>query len=145
MATREELDRTAALPWNKIAREYISGVSLSQLSKKYGVGEHTIHNRVKKGNWQEKREQARLESATKIKDSVVSIEVERAAKIKTAADKLLDLITRGLDDGSLGVTAKSLRDISGALKDIQDIHGIKNEEQVKEIIVKLGGAEEYAE
>lgn len=119
--------------FKKIKSAYIrGGVSLRELSEKYGVSFSTLQKYAAKEKWTDLRKISGIKRDEKIAESVAEREAAKVDKIQTCADLLLDKIVKGLENDELVVTGRSLRDISGALRDIRDIKGIKTDLDIKE-------------
>lgn len=112
--------------WQEMKTEYITTeTSYRKLSKKYGIGYQAICQRSKDEGWIAQREQYRNETTTKIIDAISDQEVDRATKLYSVADKLLDKV-EAMVDNIKPTDAKALRSITAALKDLKEIKGIKS-------------------
>lgn len=120
--------------WKKIKTEYITkGTSLRKLAEKHGVAESTIFGRASKEQWVEQREQYQRKSEAKTLEAAATKEADRATRLKTVADKLLDKVEELVENGSpLMLNSQSMKHLSGVLKDIKDIHMIKSEADLRE-------------
>lgn len=167
MDVRMGLWGCAMANWKKMKAEYIrEKVSYRTLAEKYGVSPSTLYRRMKAEKWADLRKQSEAKANAKIVESVAEKEAKRADVFERITDKLLARIEAGIDDGSLLVNSKGMRDITGAIKDIRDIKGIKSkadereqearinklikdcetESEDKEIkVVLMDGFEDYAE
>ncbi len=123
--------------WNEVKAEYISNSKSSYrgLSEKYGISKRTLSERAHREKWPEakKREQDKIVTAVVNKQS--RSQVERLTRLTTVTDKLLDKIEQTineLDTAGIVMDKATLRQISGALKDIKDIQGIKSERDARE-------------
>lgn len=123
--------------WTKIKTEYItdSKSSYRKLAEKYGVSFNTLQCRAKDEGWAELKRQAQDKITTKSIQKGIDKQVNRATRLMGATDKLLVLIEKtvdGLSAGSVIADKAVLKQISGALKDIKDIQGIKSERDIRE-------------
>lgn len=124
--------------WKKIKAEYIrGGVSYRKLAEKHGVSPSTLSKKAMKEKWADLRTQTGKKIDMKISDSVAGREAKRADMFQTIADKLLQQISNGIDDGSIALTGRGYRDITGALKDLREIKGLKNELDMQEQIARI--------
>lgn len=133
--------------WNKIKTEYITtDISYRGLAQKYGVHKDTIGKRAKDEDWAGLRRQHTDKTQTEILNAIGRQQVHRAARLQTAADKLLGKVENLLDDdeGLQGDT-QSMRDISRILKDIKEIHMIKSELDRREQEARIGKLRKEAE
>ena len=122
----------------KIKSEYIrGGVSYRKLAEKYGVSISTLTKVAMKEKWADLRKKSRMKAEAKMVDSVASQEAKRVDMIQTISDKLLKMISEGIDDGSISVTGRGFRDITGALKDIREIKGIKSDLDMQEQLARI--------
>lgn len=122
--------------WNKIKTEYLtSDTSYRKLAQKYGVNATTIAKKASKEDWVSQRQQQANRTLSKTLTAVSNRQVNRAARLQEVADKLLNKIEAAVDDykmESLLVDRQSLRQITGALKDIKDIQMIRSEADLRE-------------
>lgn len=123
--------------WTKIKTEYItdSKSSYRKLAEKYGVPFATLRCRAKEEKWTELKAQTQHRIITKTIDKDVDKKVDRATRLMSVTDKLLVKIEETVDEISAGTVVADkaiLKQISGALKDIKDIQGIKSERDIRE-------------
>lgn len=118
--------------WQKIRTEYITtDTSYRKLAEKYGINRTLIGTRAKSEDWTGQRERYRDETLTKTLGAIADAQAERAARLMTVADKLLDKVEQLLDrDQSPG--AKDLRSLAGALKDMKDVLMIRSDADIRE-------------
>ena len=122
--------------WNKIKTEYLtSDTSYRKLAQKYGVNATTIAKKASKEGWVSQREQQANRTLSKTLTAVSNRQGSRAARLQKVADKLLNKIEAAVDDYNMAVLLvdrQSLRQITGALKDIKDIQMIRSEADLRE-------------
>ena len=122
--------------WNKIKTEYLtSDTSYRKLAQKYGVNATTIAKKASKEDWVSQRQQQADRTLSKTLTAVSNRQVNRAARLQKVADKLLNKIEAAVDDYNMAVLLvdrQSLRQITGALKDIKDIQMIRSEADLRE-------------
>ena len=122
--------------WNKIKTEYLtSDTSYRKLAQKYGVNAITIAKKASKEGWVSQRQQLANRTLSKTLTAVSNRQVNRAARLQKVADKLLNKIEAAVDDYNMEVLLvdrQSLRQITGALKDIKDIQMIRSEADLRE-------------
>lgn len=113
--------------WHKIRVEYITtATSYRKLAQKYGVGQTEICKHSKAEGWLAERERFVSESTTKQIENALEQEVDRAARIRTVADKLLDKVEEIIDALDLETGAKVIRSLTAAVKDLKEIQGMKS-------------------
>ena len=141
----------AAADWLKMRTEYVTtDISYRKLAAKYGVSFNTLKGVAGREQWVQLREQARNKIATKAINKEADRTAARYTKLLSVTDLLLEKIehaVRALDDPEiLGLVPKaSLRGISGALKDIQEIQGLRTELDTKEQKARIKKLEREAE
>ena len=118
--------------WEKIKAEYIAtDTSYRELGQKYGVNYATIGRKAAKEGWQTQRQQHVNNTLTKILDVDTEQKVDRATKLYSAADELLEKIVAGISSAA-AVTPNAAKNYSDALKNIKEIHMIRSAEDVEE-------------
>ena len=114
--------------WQKIKTEYITtDTSYRKLAQKYG-GSHVQIARVGKAEgWVDLREQHVTNTIAKTVESISQQEVDRATRIRTVADKLLDKIEAVVEAVEpKNMSAKDIRSLTAAVKDLKEIQGVKS-------------------
>ena len=114
--------------WLKIKTEYITtDTSYRKLAEKYGVSKAQIYKVGGEEGWVELREQFRSETLAKSMEAVCSQEVDRAVRIQRVSDKLLDKIEAIVDcTEPTDFTAKAIRALTAAVKDLKEVQGIRS-------------------
>ena len=120
--------------WQKIKTEYITtDTSYRKLAQKYGLDQATIAQRGKKEDWVGIRKQKAIETQAKIIDAVEDRKVDRATRLQSVADKLLDRVEALVETGDLVLmNSQAMKNISGVLKDIKEIQMIKSDADMRE-------------
>ena len=135
-----ELDRGGLLmpDWKKIKAEYIrGGVSYRKLAEKYEVSPTTLYRRMQKEKWADLRKQKEEKANAKIVESAASREANRADKIQTVADLLLEKIDEKVKSGEFLIEARDVRALTAALKDIKEIKGYKSDLDMQEQMARI--------
>ena len=131
------------MDWKRIKAEYIAGgTSYRKLAEKYNVSFSTLRKVAAKEKWTDLRNKASTEADTKLVDTVSDLEADRATKIITVADKLLDKISEVIDKVH---DTKGIKNISSALKDIKDIKGFKTDADMREQEARIAKLQKEAE
>lgn len=87
------------MDWNAIKTEYITtGTSYRKLAKKYGVSYVQIGNVGKEENWVQLRKQHLDNVLTKSLAADTKKKVDRAKRIRDAADRLLSKVEQAIDE-----------------------------------------------
>jgi uncharacterized protein YjcR len=135
--------------WNKLKREYIQGnTSYRKLVEKYGVPLTTLKTRAAKERWVELKEQARAKADTKIVESEANNQAERMKRLLSVTDRLLDAVEKAVDGFNaeeLFLDKSALKSLSGAIKDIKDIQGIKSAIDIREQEARIANLQKQAE
>ena len=117
--------------WQKIKTEYISNANIStrQLAAKYGISYSALCQRCAREKWVEARKQKQSILDAKVIERAAEREADRAAATYDAADMALETITALLqkDVDTDTISVADLKTITGALKDIKYVLGIRNE------------------
>ncbi|MBR0416660.1 MAG: hypothetical protein IJI56_02510 [Firmicutes bacterium] len=123
----------------KIKAEYVrGGISYKKLAEKYDVPLSTLSHIALKEKWADLKQQTSIKADMKMTESISNIIAIRENKIQTAADMLLDMIIVGMQDGTITLSSKtSIRDITGALRDIREIKGIKSDLDLQEQMARI--------
>ena len=121
-----------AADWAKIEAEYITtDTSYRKLAEKYGLNQATVAQKAKADDWVSKRKQHASATQAEILDRDRDIKVDRATKLSSAADQLLNKIVKGIELAAI-VTPTAAKNYSDALKNIKEIHMIRSEEDIEE-------------
>ena len=124
------------MDWNPIKTEYIAGgTSYRKLAEKYNVSFSKLKRIAIKERWADLREQARAEADTKMVEAVSDKQAERMRRLQDVTDDLLgqiEGIVKNFSMADLVMDKQSLRQITGALKDIKDIQSLKSPLDIEE-------------
>ena len=113
--------------WQAIKTEYITtDTSYRKLAQKYGIHYKVISERGKDEKWVELRSQHRDKTLTKTLDKISQQEADRAARIYSVSDKLLNKIEAMVESGK-PLDTKGIRALTAAVKDLKEIQSIKSE------------------
>ena len=136
--------------WTKIKTEYItdSKSSYRKIAEKYDVSFNTLQCRAKKEDWAKLKRQAQDKITKKTIDKDIQNKVDRATRLLNVTDKLLLKIEETVEELStegIVLDKATLKQISGALKDIKDIQGIKSDRDIREQEARIRNLEKQAE
>lgn len=139
-----------ACDWTKIKTEYItdSNSSYRRLAEKYEVSFNTLQCRAKKEGWAKLKRQAQDKITKKTIDKDINKKVDRATRLMDVTDKLLIKIEEAVEELStegIVLDKSTLKQISGALKDIKEIQGIKSERDAREQEARIRNLEKQAD
>ena len=133
--------------WNKIKTEYITtDTSYRKLADKYGLDQATIARRAKKEGWVSNRQQNASRTQAKIVNAISNKQVDRASKLISVADLLLDRV-KSLVEGNpeLLVSTQSIKNLSGVLKDIKEVQMIRSDADMREQEARIKKLQKEAE
>lgn len=129
--------------WQAIKTEYITtDTSYRKLALKYEVSYQAICHRSKEEGWIALREQHTNNTISKTLDKISKQEANRAARIHAVADKLLNKIETIADSIE---TAKDLRALSAAIKDLKEIQGVKSDPDRREQEARIANLQRQAD
>ena len=118
--------------WKRIETEYITtDTSYRKLAQKYGLNQATIAKKAKDEDWVGKRKQQASTAQAKILEKDIDRKVDRATRLKTVADKLLDKVEALVSDDDY-LSATAIKNLSDALKNIKEAQMIRTQEDIAE-------------
>ena len=131
--------------WKKIEAEYITTeTSYRKLAQKYGLNQATIAQKAKAEDWVGKRKQQASTAQALILEKDINKKVDRATRLKTVADKLLDRVENivAQDDH---LTAAAIKNLSDALKNIKEAQMIRTQEDIDEQKARIAKLQKEAQ
>lgn len=133
--------------WQEIKTEYITtNTSYRKLAQKYGVDSAVIGRRAKNEEWVKLRQQHIDKTQTKTLNAISNNQANRAARLQTVADKLLNKVESLLEQSDpLEMDTQSMKHISGVLKDIKEIQMIRSEADMREQEARIANLQRQAE
>lgn len=139
-----------ACDWTKIKTEYItdSKSSYRKLAEKYNVPLATLSRKAKEEEWTKLRKQTEYKVSIKTIDKAIDKKVDRATRLMDVTDKLLNKVEEAIEELSTAgivLNANALKQISGTLKDIKEVHGTKNDRDIREQEARIRNLEKQAE
>ena len=133
--------------WKKIKTEYITtNTSYRKLADKHGVSYQAICRRSKAERWGEQREQHTNKTVTKTIDAISVKQVDRATKLVSVADLLLDKVKSIVESHpELLTNTQSIKNLSGVLKDIKEVQMIRSDADMREQEARIANLRKQAE
>lgn len=112
--------------WKAIETEYITtNTSYRKLAQKHGVNVTSIAKKASAEGWVDRRKQYATKTQAKTLEKISQKEADRAAKIGTVADKLLQQI-EAMVDRDEPLDEKAIRSLTAAVKDLKEIQGVQS-------------------
>ena len=131
--------------WQDIKTEYITTkTSFRKLADKHGLNKDTIWKKAKEEGWDDLRRQHIDSVQTKILDADIEQKVDRAVRLMTVADKLLEKVEQWVEMGE-PISATSIKNLSDAIKNIKEVQMIRTEEDVEEQKARIAKLRKEAE
>lgn len=133
--------------WQAIKTEYITTqTSYRKLAQKYGVSYQAICHRSKEEGWIDLREQHKNKTISKTLEKISQQEADRAARIHSVADKLLDKIEAMVDAVEPeDIPAKAIRALTAAVKDLKEIQSVKSALDEQEQKARIANLQKQAQ
>jgi hypothetical protein len=133
--------------WQAIKTEYITtDTSYRKLAQKHGVHYNAIANRAKQEGWISQRNQYCDSTVTKTVNVISDQQVDRATKLISVADLLLDKVKSLVEgDYELLASTQSLKNLSGVLKDIKEIQMIRSDADMREQEARIANLRKQAQ
>lgn len=138
------------IDWREVQAEYItdSNSSYRKLAKKYGIPVGTLQKRAIKEDWHQKKIQSGQNSVAKTVELIEQGQANRLSRLMMVTDKLLVKIEQTVDEitaGTVTVDKATLKQITGALKDIKEIQSLKTDRDIREQEARIRNLEKQAE
>ena len=131
--------------WQAIKTEYLTtDTSYRKLAQKYGVSTTQICNVGRNEKWVEQREQYLNKTSAKTLEKISQQEANRAARIHTVADKLLNKIEAMVDSGR-PLDTKGVRALTAAVKDLKEIQSVKSALDEQEQRARIANLQKQAQ
>ena len=131
--------------WKKIETEYITtATSYRKLADKYGIDQATISRKAKKEDWVSKRQRHLSETQAKVLAADTEGKVDRALRLVTVADKLLEKVEQSMETDMV-ISAAALKNLSDAIKNIKEVQMIRTDEDIEEQKARIAKLRKEAE
>ena len=142
-------ERGVRVDWIKIKTEYVTtDTTYRELAEKYGISQTQVANHSKDEGWRKLREEHLQNICKKALNTVANQQAGRMARLQTVADKLLDKIENMVDAMEITggtIDKQSLKQLSGALRDIKEIQNLKSDIDIREQEARIRNLEKQAE
>ena len=133
------------MDWLAIKTEYITtDTSYRKLAQKYGVSVTQICNVGREEKWVEQREQFLNKTTAKTIEKISQQEANRAARIHSVADKLLNKIEAMVDAEEL-LDSKGIRALTAAVKDLKEIQSVRSDLDKQEQEARIANLRKHAD
>ena len=133
--------------WQKIKTEYITtNTSYRKLAKKHGVHYNAIANKAKQEKWVAQRNQFYDSTVTKTIGVISDQQADNAAELVATAGLLLANVKILIEsDSEVLRNTKSMKNISGVLKDIKEVLMIRSDADIREQNARIRNLEKQAD
>ena len=124
------------MDWNKVKTEYITtSISYRKLADKYDISRSTLLCRAKRENWFEAKKDYQAKIVAKSVQKAESKAVDYKSTLYDLAFKVAKQLSDMTDEMSISqLSAMGIkpRDITGAIKYLEDVLHVKSESDLKE-------------
>ena len=135
-----------AVDWVKIKTEYITtNIGYRKLADKHGVSFRTLSQKAKDEGWVAERKKHREKVVKKAVQKAANRQADKMARFTTVSDKLLDRIERVIEESEGKITAKEIRSLTAAVKDLKEIQGVRSELDRQEQEARIANLRRQAE
>ena len=133
--------------WSAIKNEYISTkTSYRKLADKYGIHYRKIAKVGQREDWDGQRTQLAHRTVTKTIERLSTTQADRAAKLASVSDLLLDQVKELLENKpEILEDTQAMRHISSVLKDYKEIQSIKGQRDTEEQEARIAKLQREAE
>lgn len=132
------------IDWSAIKTEYITtDTSYRKLAQKYGVNHSNIAKKASAEDWVEQRKQFASKQQAKTLEKISQQEANRAAKIHSVADKLLNKIEAMADSGR-PMNSKDIRALTAAIRDLKEIQNVRSDADRREQEARIANLQKQA-
>lgn len=135
------------IDWRAIKTEYITtDTSYRKLAQKHGVHYNAIANRAKQEGWISQRNQFCDSTVTKTVDAISDKQVDRAAKLLSVADLLMEKVRQriaAVDPMDMG--SQEFRHLSSTIKDLKEIQMIRSDADLMEQEARIASLRRQAD
>lgn len=119
----------AGVDWVAVKTEYITtATSYRKLADKYGINPKDIYLRGRQEGWVDARKEYMNKVTAKAIQKAANHQADKMARFTTVSDKLLNRIERIIEESETGqISAKDIRSLTAAVKDLKEIQGVRSE------------------
>ena len=125
-------------PWEAMRTQYVQDASCSyrKLEAQYGVSRGAIAGRAQEEDWAGLRRACLAKSGPAMVDALVDRQVERAKRVHSIADAMLDKLEAAMEEYDIADMLKDKRGLH-TLKEIQDVRCVLDDEEQRARIAAL--------
>lgn len=138
------------MDWEQAKLKYVTDPSVTyrSLAEEYGVSQTQVANHSRDEGWRKLREEHLQNICKKTMNQIANQQANRMVRLQNVADKLLSQLESIVDDFDLQdlvLDKTSLKQITGALKDIKDIQNLKSDKDMEEQEARIAKLRKDAE
>lgn len=134
--------------WDEIKTEYITtGIGTRPLADKYDVSYSTLRKRAEREKWAQDRTQYRAQRGADRVQAKREVEYREYKSLLEAAGLLSDKIcsaVANITEEDIIKDKRGLRSLTGAIKDLADIQGVKSDADRREQEARIKNLERQA-
>lgn len=114
--------------WDAALTDYISDPDSSyrKIAAKYGMSPSAVSDRARRGNWPALKEAQQRKLILKASNRVIDSSARRLARMLEVSDQILAQIEAIVGDPTQRIDPQSLKQITGAMKDLKEIQMIRS-------------------
>lgn len=137
----------AGVDWVAVKTEYITtATSYRKLADKYGINPKDIYLRGRQEGWVDARKEYMNKVTAKAIQKAANQQADKMARFTTVSDKLLNRIERIIEESETGqISAKDIRSLTAAVKDLKEIQGVRSELDRQEQEARIANLRRQAE
>lgn len=124
------------IPWQQIKEDYMTGIGMRELARRYGLSVSTVSEHAKKYEWRACAEQISQETERAVKEVVVKRSADNADRAMRILDKLMNKMEQAVDSvNKKDVTA--MKSLVASMKDLRELGVYEVKRQDKNVEIKL--------
>lgn len=132
------------MDWTDIKTAYIQGgTSYRELARRFGVSFSTLQKIAAKEGWKKLRDKVATKSDEKLVRSLSAGKAKTGCRVNEVADMLLDKLRQAVAMTDT-IDPQTIRQYTGALKDLRDIKNIRSEADIREQEARIANLQKQA-
>ena len=120
----KEVAQRARTNWDDLHSDYLQGVSILELSKKYNLSFNYLKNRISEKGWLSEKVEIRSTIEDEVKKELIEGRVNLASKYNARIESLVDCALDKLEE-ILNDENTTIKNLLSAIDKVLDISGLK--------------------